>query len=296
MLPDAIFDEGVVTEIDHPIQGRVTKPPILAWAVLKVHEMAPDPDFLHEVYEPLKRENEWWFRHNDYDRNGLVAYTHPYSSGLDDSPLWDAGMPVESPDINTYLQIQMTSLASIAQEIGIIEEAQKWREGAAAMTFRMIDHLWDGELGVFKALHAGRKVPVLTPFHLLPLWTAQLPEKYNERLIEHLSDPEKCWGRFSIPTTAYHDPAYDPQTMWRGPAWANVNYFFIEALQKTGRQALAAELRDRTLEMIAAQPGISEYYDSQTGIAPARAIRAFGWTAAVYIELAIQASRDQDKK
>jgi putative isomerase len=296
MLPDTIFDEGVVTEIDHPMPGPVTKPPILAWSVLKVHEMAPDIGFLREVYEPLKRENQWWFRYNDEDRNGIVAYTHPYSSGLDDSPLWDAGMPAESPDINTYLQIQMMSLAVIAEEIGMLEEARKWRDGAAAMTFRMIEHLWDEDLGVFSALHEGRKIPVLTPFHLLPLWTAQLPEKYNERLIGHLTDPEEFWGKFIIPTAAYNDPAYDPQTMWRGPVWANINYFFIEALQKTGRQALAAELREQTLEMITAQPGISEYYDSQTGIAPPRAIRAFGWTAAVYIELAIQASRDQEKK
>jgi hypothetical protein len=42
--------------------------------------------------------------------------------------------------------------------------------------------------------------------------------------------------------------------------------------------------------MITTQPGISEYYDSQSGIAPPAAIPAFGWTAAVFIELAIQAN------
>jgi len=45
--------------------------------------------------------------------------------------------------------------------------------------------------------------------------------------------------------------------------------------------------------MITSQPGISEYYDSLTGIAPPTSIPAFGWTAAVFIELAIQASREQ---
>jgi putative isomerase len=292
MLPDVVFDEGVVTEIDHPIQGRVTKPPILTWAVLKLHEVAPDIGFLHEVYEPLKRENQWWFKYNDDDRNGIVAYTHPYSSGLDDSPLWDHGMPVESPDINTYLQIQMMSLGLIAERIGRLEEARKWREEAASLTYRMIDHLWDEEMGIFQALHEGKKVPVLTPFHLLPLWTGQLPGKYNDRLIEHLLDPDEFMGKFALPTMAYNDPAYDPQTMWRGPLWANINYFFIEALQQTGRPDLAAGLRERTLDVITAQPGISEYYDSQTGIAPPRAIPGFGWTSAVYIELAIQASRE----
>jgi putative isomerase len=55
MLPDVVFDEGVVTEIDHPVRARVTKPPILAWAALKIHQSAPDLDFLREIYLPLVR-------------------------------------------------------------------------------------------------------------------------------------------------------------------------------------------------------------------------------------------------
>ncbi len=45
MLPDAVFDEGVVSSINHPIQGEVTKPPILAWAAVKLHEIDPDINF-----------------------------------------------------------------------------------------------------------------------------------------------------------------------------------------------------------------------------------------------------------
>ncbi|MEW5940725.1 MAG: hypothetical protein AB1750_13735, partial [Chloroflexota bacterium] len=114
VLPDAIFDEGVVTELNHPVRGKVTKPPILAWAAWKIHEMHPSLPFLYEVYEPLASENAWWFDLNDDDHDGLAQYNHPYSSGLDDSPLWDHGLPVEAPDLNTYLFIQMESLARMA--------------------------------------------------------------------------------------------------------------------------------------------------------------------------------------
>ena len=293
MLPDAIFDEGIVTEIDHPIHGRVTKPPILAWSVLKVHEAEPDLDFLKEVYEPLQMENQWWFEQNDSDGDGIVEYTHPYSSGLDDSPLWDVGMPVISPDINTYLQIQMTSLGAIAEAIGRAEEAREWHEKAAALSESIISNLWDEDAGIFRAMYDRKSVPVLTPFNLLPLWMGNLPEKYNERIIEHLRNPDEFMGKFMLPTVAYQDQLFDPHKMWRGPVWANINYFFIEALQNIGRHDLAAELREQTLEMITSQPGISEYYDSLTGIAPPTSIPAFGWTAAVFIELAIQASREQ---
>ena len=103
MIPDAVHDEGVVTRLAHPIEGDVTKPPLIGWAVWKLYETDGDREFLDEVYEPIVRWNSWWFEKNDVDRNGLCEYQHPYSSGLDDSPLWDDGVPVEAPDLNTYL-------------------------------------------------------------------------------------------------------------------------------------------------------------------------------------------------
>ena len=290
MLPDAIFDEGVVSEINHPIHARVTKPPILAWAALKIHQADPDIDFLNEIYDPLTRWNSWWFDFNDDDEDGIVQYTHPYSSGLDNSPLWDHGLPVESPDINTYLQIQMSSLAAIAAIINKSGEAEVWQQRANSLTDRMMEHLWDTEAGIFRALHNENPVPVNSPFNLYPLWTGQLSRQTTDRLLGHLRDPSEFWGKFGLPTVAYNDAAYEPDKMWRGPVWANINYFFVEALQKIGEDDLATELRTKTLDLIASHPGIHEYYNSSTGEIPATAAPIFGWTAAVFIDLAIQAN------
>jgi glycogen debranching enzyme len=93
-----------------------------------------------------------------------------------------------------------------------------------------------------------------------------------------------------IPTVSRSDPHYDPDTMWRGPVWVNINYFFIEALRQVGRNELARELRKKTLDLVMGQPSIYEYYSSETGEPPATAADIFGWTAAVFIDLAIQAS------
>lgn len=291
MLPDAVYDEGVVSEMTHPIHGEVTKPPILAWTVVKLHETDPDPAFLREVYIPLVRWNAWWFAMNDDDVDGLVQYNHPYSSGLDDSPLWDSGMPVESPDLNTYLCVQMGSLAVIAELLGMDAEAAMWRRRAAAIVRRMISDMWDEESGLFYALHDEQPIPVVTPFSLYPLWTGQLPERIRNRLLAHLTDPKMFWGDYVLPTVAYNDPKFDPQTMWRGPVWANINYFFIEALCQIGEEKLAVSLRDRTLELIMEHKSIYEYYHALTGKPPPEAADIFGWTAAVFIDLALQASR-----
>lgn len=295
MVPDAIFDDGVVSSINHPITGEVTKPPILAWAVLKLHETDPDINFLFEVYVPLVRLNAWWFSMNDDDGDGLAQYNHPYSSGLDDSPLWDQGMPVESPDLNTYLCIQMNTLATIADILHLDGEAAMWRRRAASMVNRMLKHFWDPESGLFWAQKDHQPIKVVTPFSLYPLWTGHLPEDVQNRLIENLKDPKMFWGKFMLPTVARNDPNYDPQTMWRGPVWANINYFFIEALQNVGETELARELRDRTLEMIMAQTDMYEFYDAETGSPPPKAVNIFGWTSAIFIDLAIQASKEKEK-
>ncbi len=290
MLPDVVFDEGVVTEIDHPIHARVTKPPILAWAALKIHQTAPDLDFLREIYLPLTRWNAWWFDQSEEGIHGLAQYNHPYSSGLDDNPLWDEGMPVVSPDLNTYLCLQMKALAQIAAALGLETEAARWKARSEELVRLMVEKLWDEESGVFRALHNGKPVPVLTPFNLYPLWTGDLPPEIKNRLLEHLRNPDEFWGERMLPTVARNDPKYSPERMWRGPIWANINYFFIEALTVTDLQGAATELRDATLKLIMNTNGIYEYYNPETGQPPITAAPMFAWSAAVFIDLAIRAS------
>jgi glycogen debranching enzyme len=91
---------------------------------------------------------------------------------------------------------------------------------------------------------------------------------------------------------ALNDPKFEPLTMWRGPTWVNVNYLMIEGLQRTGYVDLARELRRRTLDLICLHDDIYEYYQPQTGAVPPKAASIFGWSAAVFIDLAIQAERD----
>ena len=293
MLPDAVYDEGVISTLDHPIYAEVTKPPIVAWAALKLHETDPDLDFLREIYVPLVRWNAWWFSMNDDNVNGLAQYNHPYSSGLDNSPLWDNNMPVESPDLNTYLCVQMGSLALMAEQLGMEAEGAMWRRRAASIVRRMIESFWDEERGLFQALHEGQPVQVVTPFNLYPLWAGQLPEHINERLIAHLTNPDEFWNEYIIPTVARNDANYNPEDMWRGPVWANINYFFVEALRQIGRDDLANEIQTKTLDLVASHPSIYEYYDAETGEPAKTAADIFGWTAAVFIDLAIQASQEE---
>lgn len=299
MIPDAVHDEGLVTSIVLPHSDQiveVTKPPLIAWAALKLFKTNGNRDFLEEIYEPMCRWNNWWFEKNDDNHDGIVQYNHPYSSGLDDSPLWDAGVPVDSPDLNTYLVLQMESLAHIADVLGIQDDALHWRTRANQLTRQMIDYFWDEAAGVFWAKRNGQPLHVLTPFNLYPLLTGRLPQTMNERLVAHLCSPDEFWARYPLATVARNDPTYDPNKMWRGPTWVNINYLFIEGLMRCGYSARARELRDKTLELLMRHTDIFEYYHPETGDPPPDAARFFGWSAAIMVDLAIQASREKSNE
>jgi hypothetical protein len=292
LIPDAIHDEGIVTHLAFPIDADVTKPPLLAWAVWKLYEKDGDREFLNEIYEPAVRATRWWLEENDRDGNGLCEYGHPFSSGLDDSPLWDDGMPVESPDLNSYLVIQQDILAKIANEIGEVKDAQMWAGRAADLAQRMIDNTWDNRAGLFWARKDGQPINVRTPFNLFPLITGRMPPDITRRLVEHLTNEKEFWPPFPVPSVALDDAKYDPNQMWRGPTWVNINYLIIEGLRNAGYPEVSTELRRRTLDLIGAQKDIYEYYHPVTGEKPPKAAAIFGWSSAVFIDLAIQASLD----
>ena len=270
MIPDAIHDEGLVTHLEKPVDADVTKPPLMAWAVLKLYEKSGHTDFLQEVYEPLKRWNQWWFDENS-DEHGLCVYRHPFSSGLDDSPLWDYGMPVTAPDLNTYLCIQLESLARIAALIGEDAEAAEFR-GAQRRTRCPHDRraVGRGEGHVQRPARRRGDPGARRRSTCCRCGSSDLPEDISARLIANLTDPALFWTPYPLATVAVSDPHFDPMQMWRGPTWVNINYLFVEALTRAHQDDLAAELRRKTLDLIMLHDDIYEYYNPITGRAPAQ--------------------------
>jgi putative isomerase len=141
----------------------------------------------------------------------------------------------------------------------------------------------------------GQRVQVRTPFNLFPLLTGRMPPQILDRLVAHLTDPREFWPRYPVPTVALDDPKFEPWQMWRGPTWVNVNYLLAEGLSRSGHASLGADLRSKTLGLLGGQDDIYEYYNSQTGLNAPKAASLFGWSAAVYIDMAIQASLERQE-
>lgn len=74
----------------------VVQPPLHATAALHVYRKAGDAvaarTFLEEMFPRLAAWHDYLYRERDPEGEGLVYIRHPWESGMDNSPMWDAIM------------------------------------------------------------------------------------------------------------------------------------------------------------------------------------------------------------
>jgi glycogen debranching enzyme len=84
---------GIVRE---PPTSGITQPPVLATAVRVMLETARDTaladDMAAAIYPKLLLNHRWWQAARDPGDTGLVATLHPWETGMDNSPAWDAAL------------------------------------------------------------------------------------------------------------------------------------------------------------------------------------------------------------
>lgn len=304
-LPDVVHDTGVLASSDDLPPGDratlrragssmadpsvpvpLTKPPLAAWALRKVLERVDDPGWAAQAWQTVARSQEWWFAESDLDHDGMPEYGHPYSSGLDDSPIFDHELPVASPDLASYLVVQDEELADHFHGLGdrVLEERHRRR---AAETLRLLVAMWDESAGLFRARAAGRPLEEYTAVSLLPLLTGRLPDRIATRLVRALDDPEEFAAPYGVPTVALGDVRFSPERMWRGPVWVNINALLVEGLGKSGHPARGRELAEATMRLVCHGGGPHEYFNPLTGEKASHATTSFGWSAALFIDLAV---------
>lgn len=103
MVPHIVFHQRDVEYFPGPdVWGRtpfapavatsgITQPPLLATAVARIHRIDPQPRFLAEVVPAIDHWHRW-FHHQRRTPAGLVRILHPWESGMDNSPRFDAAL------------------------------------------------------------------------------------------------------------------------------------------------------------------------------------------------------------
>ncbi|WP_223587308.1 amylo-alpha-1,6-glucosidase [Microbacterium sp. OVT16B] len=318
-LPDVVHELGVLaTSDDLPESDRanlrragsqiadpsapvpLTKPPLAAWALRTVLAVQDDPDYARTQLARVIRSQDWWFAGSDLDHDGMPEYGHPYSSGLDDSPIFDGPLPTAAPDLGAYLVRQDLEIAALLERYEPGVDVTRFRE-RAARTQELLLTMWSSEESRFLA-YGGGAIPgalgapggeVLhsdTVVGLLPLLTGTLPAPVSEALRAAVDDPSRFALEWGLPTVAASDPDFSPERMWRGPIWVNTSVLVAEGLEASGYPERARELREQTVALVIHGGGPHEYFNPHTGLKAERATTAFGWSAALFIDLAVRLS------
>jgi glycogen debranching enzyme len=91
-----------------PPTSGITQPPILATAVRIMLETAHDTALAEgmaaSIYPRLLANHRWWQAARDPGDTGLVATLHPWETGMDNSPAWDAALARVPTDTTTVIR------------------------------------------------------------------------------------------------------------------------------------------------------------------------------------------------
>jgi glycogen debranching enzyme len=281
-LPDQLNDRGSTWAFN--------KPPIHGWALawMMKHGEGLDRQRLAEVYAPLSRWTDWFFQFRDDDRDGLPEYDHGNDTGWDNSTVFRTGPHAETPDLASFLVIQMQTLSEIAHRLGREAESKQWKLRADHLLSNLLAAFWKN--GHFVALRPMDHSVIESDSLLLYLPIVlgkQLPPEIRSAMIADLKKEGLFLTSNGLATERLTSPYYQSKGYWRGPIWAPSTMIIVDGLEAAGEKDFARELKLRFCRM-AAKNGFAENYDAVSG--EAQDDPAYTWTSSVFLIFAHELS------
>jgi glycogen debranching enzyme len=188
--------------------------------------------------------------------------------------------------VNTIYADGLQCLGGLCRAAGYPPaEAAEFERRSRRVLAALEDKCWDERAGVFWDLYGyeEHRAHTLTFSSLFPLALDSLDRQMVRRLVEeHLLNEREFWLPYPVPSVAATEPSFDPEyrtnAIWRGPSWANVNYYLYWGLRSHGYRDIATELAKRTVQMVGVG-GMREFFNPYT--ADGYGAVDFAWTALV---------------
>ncbi len=256
------------------------KPPIYGWAIQKISQnMTISDDIMKILYEKVGKNTDWWFNYRDSDRDYVCEYLHGNDSGWDNSTLFMGEPPVETPDLQTFLILQMDFLIEYCDRYERVDEKIYWEELQAKCLDAMIRECFIENYSVAKRSGSHEVTREKSLICYIPLMLGdRLPKEIRDNLLKELIEGEYLteYGLATEPTNSIH---YRPNGYWRGPIWGISTLMISEGLEKNGYGDLAKEIARRFADLVK-KSGMAENFNAITG--DALKDKAFTWTSACY--------------
>ncbi|MBP3279841.1 MAG: hypothetical protein J6M44_12865 [Butyrivibrio sp.] len=242
-----------------------------------------DPQYLEQLYEVLRKYDEYLWKVRDSDNDGCLESWCRFDTGEDnalrygDAPdYWESDepprgydtVPIASMDFMSYSYSAKKTMAEIALIKGDKELYEKHRKDADDLKRRIREILWNEEKGAFYDRdNKHRQMDVLTHNNLRMMYWRSMSEADAKRFVkEHLLNKKEFWTKFPLPSVAISDPLYrnDEVNNWSGQAQALTYQRAIPALENYGYYNLIPKLGAKLFEAIGEDCIFVQQYDPDT--------------------------------
>lgn len=246
-----------------PENGQLTSSaPWFNWQNLEIFKVTKDKEFLKQAYESGKKFYNYYVGNRDSDKDGLCEWgANAVLECVRDArvAVWDeVGDPAnfEAVDCNIMLVSEAKSLASMAEELGLNDEASVWMKDAVKRTELINRYMWDPETEfyyninkkdhsfTFKNKDDLKRKEIIA---FLALWAGVADTSQAEMLVKHLLNANEFWRRYGVPTLSADDSYYNPIGYWNGPVWVQWDYLVFRGLLNYGYNKEARELTEKVM-------------------------------------------------
>ncbi|MEW6502653.1 MAG: hypothetical protein AB1457_01680 [Chloroflexota bacterium] len=288
MIPDGIYESGVIIKRDHSSEADWSHPPLMAWTVWKLYERDGDVEFLNEIYDGLSRWLNWWLELYAHGLNLAASAGHSlFVEDMDDPVILEEIPGSISPEMSVFLYLQLDCMAKISHVIGESADEEYWNLQAERILSQVKADDESGKGGLFWMQQQGRPVCLPTPLSLIGLLCGDCKAEVTKKMVEHFLDEEGVWKNFPLPTIFIEGEDIENQKLWRSPEWMSVFYLLLEGLERCNLTEIGNHLCRQLLDLLS-----NRYPNGQKIIhAP-----IYGWAAALYIELAVRAAQVEPQK
>lgn len=255
------------------IRGFV-KPPVQGFILERMmRHTAPPEEVLRELYHSISKLTVWWLGYRG-SADGIPLYYHGNDSGWDNGTVFAEGVPVQSPDLCTWLILQMDFLKQTALMLNKPEEAADWEQKAADLLSKMLATLVEGERLIARKVPENTSVGTTSLMLYIPLLLGdRLPNQLREPMLASLLEQNRFRTANGYASEALDSEFFQEDGYWRGAVWPPLAYIVSEILRRNGYEQEARENAEIYCRVCSVS-GFAENYSALNG----GALRDTGYT------------------
>ena len=239
--------------------------------------------YLDQLYEVLRKYDEYLWRVRDSDNDGCLESWCKYDTGEDnavrygDAPdYWESDespkgyevVPMASMDFMSFSYTAKETMAEIARIKGNMELFANHKIDADALKLRIKMILWDADKGAFFDRDKNHnQMPALIHNNLrMMYWNSMTREEAYIFVKRHLLNEKEFWTNMPLPSVSISDPLYknSGENNWSGQPQALTFQRAIEALENYGYYDLIPKLGKKLFEAIGEDCRFVQQYDPYT--------------------------------